>query len=119
MTALADRDGRRLGAVYAAFGLPATWTPAGGSPVELTVIAESGTGGRLSEWGGAATPLRRNVEAHVYRVRDSEVAPSGAKPRKGDRLVVQVRAGETHTLTLTGVARREDARRHEWTVEAG
>ncbi len=88
-------------ATFAAFGMDATWTPAGGDPVDVRVIAK-----RLDTIIGFGE-TRIHAETTTFEVRASEVA----SPRPGDQLAV---GGET--FVIQGEPERRDPDRLVWDV---
>ena len=89
-------------ATFAAFGIDAAYTPAGGAPVGVRVIAK-----RPDTVVGFGE-TRIHAETATFEVRASEV-PS---PRPGDQLAV---GGET--FVIQGEPERRDPDRLVWTVD--
>jgi hypothetical protein len=98
MTVFADA----VDATFAAFGIDATYTPAGGEPVPVRAIAR-----RLDTIIGFGE-TRIHAETATFEVRASEVA----SPRPGDQLTV---GGET--FVLQGEPARRDPDRLVWTLD--
>jgi hypothetical protein len=90
-------------ATFAAFGTDATYTPAGGAPVSVRVIA------RRPDTIVGFGDTRIHAETATFEIHASEVA----SPRPGDQLTV---AGET--FTIQGEPERRDPDRFVWTLDA-
>ena len=112
MTTLADRDGRRLAAVYQAFGRAAVWRPAGGPSDGFAVVLVDRAQSGDRAWDSRAGPI--NTTARLFNLRVSDTTAAGFDPARGDGLTVG-----TEVLTISGQPRREDRRRLEWLLEAG
>jgi hypothetical protein len=89
-------------ATFAAFGIDATYTPAGGDPVPVRVIAK-----RPDTIVGFGE-TRIHTETASFELRASEVA----SPRPGDQLVLD---GEA--FVVQGEPERRDPDRIVWTVD--
>ena len=89
-------------ATFAAFGTDAVYTPAGGDPVAVRVIAK-----RPDTIVGLGDS-RIHAETTTFAVRASEVE----SPRPGDQLVV---AGET--FVVQGEPERRDPDRLVWSLD--
>ena len=89
-------------AMFAAFGLDAVYTPAGGEPVPVRVIA------RRPDTIVAFGDTRIHTETATFEVRTSEVA----SPGPGDQLTV---GGET--FVIQGEPERRDPDRLVWTLD--
>jgi hypothetical protein len=90
-------------AAFAAFGIDATFTPAGGGPVGVRVIA------RRPDTIVGFGETRIHAETATFEVRASEVA----NPRPGDQLTVA-----TETFAVQGEPERRDPERLVWTLDA-
>ena len=90
-------------ATFAAFGVDATYTPAGGEPVSVRVMA------RRPDTIVGFGDTRIHAETATFEVRASEVA----SPRPGDQLAVD---GET--FVIQGEPARRDPDRLVWTLDA-
>jgi hypothetical protein len=90
-------------ATFAAFGIGAVYTPAGGEPVSVRVIA------RRPDAIVGFGETRIHAETATFEVRASEVA----NPRPDDQLTVD---GET--FVVQGEPERRDPDRLVWTVNA-
>jgi hypothetical protein len=90
-------------ATFAAFGIDAVYTPAGGDPVAVRVIA------RRPDTIVGFGETRIHAEAATFELRASEVA----SPRPGDQLTV---GGET--FAIQGEPERRDPERLVWTLDA-
>ena len=88
-------------ATFAAFGIDAVYTPAGGEPVPVRVIA------RRPDTIVGFGETRIHAETATFEVRASEVA----SPRPGDQLTV---GGET--FVVQGEPERRDPDRLVWTL---
>jgi hypothetical protein len=86
-------------ATFAAFGIDAVYTPAGGEPVPVRVIA------RRPDTIVGFGETRIHAETATFEVRTSEVA----NPRPGDQLAV---AGETFVR-----AEQRDPDRLVWSLD--
>jgi hypothetical protein len=89
-------------ATFAAFAIDAVYTPAGGDPVPVRVIA------RRPDTIVGFGETRIHTETATFEVRASEVA----NPRPGDQLTV---GGET--VVVQGEPERRDPDRLVWTVD--
>jgi hypothetical protein len=89
-------------ATFAAFGLDATYTPAGGEPIDVRVIAK-----RPDAIVGFGE-TRIHTETVTFELRASEVA----SPRPGDQLAL---GGET--FVVQGEPERRDPDRLVWTLD--
>jgi hypothetical protein len=89
-------------ATFAAFGIDAVYTPAGGDPVSVRIIAR-----RPDAIVGFAE-TRIHAETATFEVRATEVA----NPRPDDQLIVD---GET--FVIQGEPERRDPDRLVWTLD--
>jgi hypothetical protein len=89
-------------ASFAAFGIDAVYTPAGGDPVTVRVIA------RRPDTSVGFGETRIHAEPAIFEVRTSEVAT----PRPGDRLTV-----DSEGFVVQGEPERQDPDRLVWTVD--
>jgi hypothetical protein len=89
-------------ATFAAFGTDAVYTPAGGDPVGVRVIA------RRPDTIVSFGETRIHIETANFEVRASEVA----NPRPDDQLTVD---GET--FVIQGEPERRDPDRLVWTLD--
>jgi hypothetical protein len=89
-------------ATFAAFGIDAVYTPAGGGPTGVHVIA------RRPDTIVGFGDTRIHTETATFEVRVNEVA----SPRPGDQLAVD---GET--FVIQGEPARRDPDRLVWTVD--
>jgi len=89
-------------ATFAAFGVDATYTPAGGDPVTVRLIA------RRPDTIVGFGETRIHAETATFEVRASEVA----SPRPGDQLAV-----DSETFVIQGEPERRDPDRLVWTVD--
>ena len=89
-------------ATFAAFGIEATYTPAGSGPVPVRVIAH-----RPDTIVGFGE-TRIHAETATFELRASEVA----NPRSGDQLTV---GGES--FVIQGEPERRDADRLVWSLD--
>ena len=89
-------------ATFAAFGIDATYTPVGGEPVPVRVIA------RRPDAIVGFGETRIHAETATFEVRASEVA----SPRQGDQLTV-----DNETFVVQGEPERRDPDRLVWTVD--
>jgi hypothetical protein len=89
-------------ATFAALGLDATYTPAGGEPIDVRVIAK-----RPDAIVGFGE-TRIHTETVTFELRASEVA----SPRPGDQLAL---GGET--FVVQGEPERRDPDRLVWTLD--
>jgi hypothetical protein len=89
-------------ATFAAFGIDAMYTPAGGEPVPVRVIA------RRPDTIVGFGETRIHAETVMFELRTSEVA----SPRPGDTLTV---GGET--FVIQGEPERRDPDQLVWTVD--
>jgi hypothetical protein len=91
-----------IDATFAAFGIDAVYTPAGGEPVSVRVIA------RRPDTIVGFGDTRIYAEAAAFELRASEVAI----PRPGDQLTV---AGDT--FVVQGEPERRDPDRLVWSLD--
>ena len=89
-------------ATFTAFGIDAVYTPAGGDPVGVRVIA------RRPDTIVGFGDTRIHAETATFEVRASEVA----SPRQGDQLTV-----DNETFVVQGEPERRDPDRLVWTVD--
>jgi hypothetical protein len=89
-------------ATFAAFGVDALYTPAGGEPVSVRVIA------RRPDMIVGFGETRIHAETATFEVRASEVA----SPRPGDQLTVG-----SETFIVQGEAERRDPGRFVWSLD--
>jgi hypothetical protein len=89
-------------ATFAAFGIDATYTPAGGEPVSVRVIA------RRPDTIVGFGETRIHAETATFEVRASEVA----SPHPGDQLAL---VGKT--FLVQGEPERRDSDRLVWTLD--
>jgi hypothetical protein len=89
-------------ATFAAFGIDAVYSPAGGEPLQVLVIA------RRPDTIVGFGETRIHAEAATFEVRASEVA----SPRPGDQLMV---GGET--FVIQGEPERRDPDRQVWDLD--
>jgi hypothetical protein len=89
-------------ATFAAFGLDATYTPAGGEPIDVRVIA------RRPDAIVGFGETRVHTETATFELRVSELA----SPRSGDQLTV----GD-ETFIVQGEPQRRDPDRLVWTLD--
>ena len=89
-------------ATFAAFGIDATWTPAGGAPVGVRVIA------RRPDTIFGFGETRIHAETATFEVRASDVA----NPHRGDQLTV---AGDI--FVIQGEPERRDPDRLVWSLD--
>ena len=89
-------------ATFAAFGIDAVYTPAGGEPIPAWVIA------RRPDTIVGFGETRIHAETTTFEVRSSEVA----SPRPGDQLAV---GGET--FIVQGEPERRDPDRLVWSLD--
>jgi hypothetical protein len=90
-------------ATFAAFGIEAGYTPAGGEPVPVRVIA------RRPDAIVGFGETRIHAETAMFEVRASEVA----NPRPDDQLTI---GGDT--FVIQGEPERRDPERLVWTLDA-
>ncbi len=90
-------------ATFAAFGTDAVYTPAGGDPIPVRVIA------RRPDTIVGFGDTRIHAETATFEVRASEVAD----PRQGDQLTVGA-----ETFIVQGEPERRDPDQLVWTVDA-
>jgi hypothetical protein len=90
-------------ATFAAFGIDAVYTPAGGDPVQVRVIA------RRPDIIVGFGEARIKAETATFEVRASEVA----NPRPGDQLTVG-----TDNFVIQGEPERRDPDRLVWSLDA-
>ena len=89
-------------ATFAAFGIDATYTPAGGDPVPVRVIAK-----RPDTIVGFGE-TRIHAETATFELRASEVA----NPRPDDQLIV-----DGQTFLVQGEPERRDPDQLVWTLD--
>jgi hypothetical protein len=89
-------------ATFAAFGIDAVYTPAGGGPVSVRVIA------RRPDAIVGFGETRIHAETATFEVWAREVA----NPRSGDQLVV-----DGQTFVVQGEPERRDPDRLVWTLD--
>jgi hypothetical protein len=89
-------------ATFAAFGIEATCTPAGGEPVSVRVIA------RRPDTIVSFGETRIHTETATFEVRASEIA----NPRQGDQLIV-----DGQIFVVQGEPERRDPDRLVWTLD--
>jgi hypothetical protein len=89
-------------ATFAAFGIDAVYTPAGGDPVGVRVIA------RRPDTIVGFGDTRIHAETATFEVRTSEVA----SPRPDDQLVV-----DGQTFAIQGEPERGDPDRLVWSLD--
>jgi hypothetical protein len=89
-------------ATFAAFGIDALYTPAGGGPVPVRVIA------RRPDTIVGFGETRIHAETTTFEVRATEVA----NPRPDDQLVV-----DGDTFVIQGEPERRDPDRLVWTLD--
>ena len=89
-------------ATFAAFAIDAFYTPAGGDPVSVRVIA------RRPDTIVGFGDTRVHAETATFEVRASEVA----SPRQGDQLTVH-----GQTLVVQGAPERRDPDRLIWSLD--
>jgi hypothetical protein len=90
-------------ATFAAFGVDAAYTPAGGEPVPVRVIA------RRPDTVAGFGDTRIHAETATFEVRASEVASR----RPGDQLII-----DGQTFVVQGEPERRDPDRLVWTLDA-
>ena len=95
-------QGGAVDATFAAFGIDATYTPAGGEPVPVRVIAR-----RLDTIVGFGE-TRIHSETANFELRASEIA----NPRPDDQLIV-----DGQTFVIQGEPERRDPDRLVWTLD--
>ena len=91
-----------VGATFAAFGIDATYTPAGGDPVSVRVIA------RRPDTIVGFGETRIHAETATFEVRASDVA----SPRPDDHLIV-----DGQTFVIQGEPERRDPDRLVWSLD--
>jgi hypothetical protein len=89
-------------ATFAAFGIDAIFTPAGGEPVSVRVIARRPDA--IVGFGEA----RIHAETASFELQASE----GASPRPDDQLIV-----DGQTFVIQGEPERRDPDRRVWTLD--
>ena len=89
-------------ATFAAFGIDAVYTPAGGDSVSVRVIA------RRPDTIVGFGETRIHTETAMFEVRASEVA----SPRPGDQLTVG-----SETFVIQGEPERRDPDQMVWTLD--
>lgn len=110
---MSDRDERRLAAVYRAFGVAATWTPAGApGPLGVTLNPMSETGDFSFDL--PAGPKRLVGARRRYRMRASESVALGFTPKAGDAVHIGA-----ESLKIVDAPTREDRALSEWTLGLG
>jgi hypothetical protein len=92
-----------IDATFAAFGVNAVYTPVGGEPVQVRVIA------RRPDTIVGFGETRIHAETATFEVRVSEVA----NPRPDDQLTV-----DGATFVIQGEPERRDPDRLVWTLDA-
>jgi len=90
-------------AAFAAFGIDAVYTPAGGEPVPVRVIA------RRPDTIVGFGETRIHTETATFELRASEVA----SPHPGDQLIV-----DGQTFVVQGEPERRDPDRLVWTLDS-
>jgi hypothetical protein len=90
-------------ATFASFGIDAVYTPAGGDPVPVRVIARRPDA--IVDFGDA----RIHAETATFEVRASEIA----NPRPDDQLIV-----DGQTFVVQGEPERRDPDRLVWSLDA-
>jgi hypothetical protein len=90
-------------ATFAAFGIDAVYTPAGGEPASVRVIA------RRPDTIVGFGETRIHAETATLELRASEVA----NPRAGDQLIA-----DGQTFVVQGEPERRDPDRLVWTLDA-
>jgi hypothetical protein len=91
-------------ATFAAFGIDANYTPAGGYPIPVRVIA------RRPDAIVGFGEIRIHAETATFEVRTSEVA----NPRPHDQLIV-----DGQTFVIQGEPDRRDPDRLVWSLDVG
>ena len=91
-----------VNATFAAFGIDAVYTPAGGGPVPVLVIA------RRPDTIVGFGETRIHAETAIVELRASEVA----NPRPGDQLIV-----DGQTFVIQGEPERRDPDRLVWSLD--
>jgi hypothetical protein len=99
MTAFA----RAVDATFAAFGIDAAYTPAGGDPVQVRVIA------RRPDTVVGFGETRIHAETAMLELRAGELA----SPHPGDQLTIG-----SETFCVQGEPERRDPDRLVWTIDA-
>jgi hypothetical protein len=89
-------------ATFAAFGIDALYTPAGGEPVSVRAIA------RRPDTIVGFGETRIHAETAMFEVRASDVA----SPRPDDQLIV-----DGQTFVIQGEPERRDPNRLVWTLD--
>ena len=89
-------------ATFAAFGIDAVYTPAGGDPLPVRVIA------RRPDTIVGFGDTRIHAETATFEVRASEIA----SPRPDDQLIV-----DGQTFVIQGEPERRDPDRLVWTLD--
>jgi hypothetical protein len=90
-------------ATFAAFGIGAAYTPAGGEPIPVRVIA------RRPDTIVGFGDTRIHAETAAFELRASEVA----NPRPDDQLIV-----DGQTFVIQGEPERRDPDRLVWSLDA-
>jgi hypothetical protein len=90
-------------ATFAAFGIDAVYTPAGGEPVSVRVIA------RRPDAIVGFGDTRIHAESATFEVRASELA----SPRAGDQLIIGA-----ESFVIQGEPERRDPDRLVWMLDA-
>ena len=91
-----------MNTTFAAFGIDAVYTPAGGEPVSVRVIA------RRPDTIVGLGETRIHTETATFEVRASEVA----SPRPDDQLTV-----DSETFVVQGEPERRDPDRLVWSLD--
>jgi hypothetical protein len=94
--------GGAVDATFAAFGIDAVYTPAGGEPVPVRVIA------RRPDTIVGFGETRIHAETATFEMQASEVA----SPRPSDQLVIG-----SETFVIQGESERRDPDRLVWSVD--
>jgi hypothetical protein len=89
-------------ATFAAFGIDALYTPGGGEPVQVQVIA------RRPDTIVGFRETRIHAATAIFEVRPSQVA----SPRPDDQLIV-----DGQTFVIQGEPERRDPDRLVWTLD--
>jgi len=89
-------------ATFAAFGIDALYTPAGGEPVSVRIIA------RRPDTIVGFGDTRIHAETATFEVRASEVA----NPQPDDQLIV-----DGQTFLIQGDPERRDPERRVWSLD--
>jgi hypothetical protein len=94
--------GRAVDATFAAFGIDAVYTPAGGDPIPVRVVA------RRPDTIVGFGESRIHAETATFELRVSEVA----NPRPDDQLIV-----DGQTFVIQGEPERRDPDRLVWMLD--